>query len=105
MLICKILGEEFRFRTDGDDNYLQELISYICDISERIQKDNENMSRYHIMILSALQIAEELYELKRLQHKDVVDKSDEISTRTMNLIKELDMAMGLDKKINKTKGV
>ena len=105
MLICKILGEEFRFRTDGDDKYLQELISYLNQVSERIQKENKNMSRYNVMILSALQIAEELYELKRLQHKDVVDKSDEISNRTMNLIKELDIAMGLDKKKHKSKGV
>ena len=78
MLHSEILGEEFKFKTDGDDKYLHDLISFIQQRSKKIYSENKNLSKYDVMILTALNIAEELFEMKRLQNKDVIEKTDEL---------------------------
>ncbi len=64
VVAVRIRGQEFRIRTDGDEASLQRIASYLDDTMTTIEKKTGTVDSLQLALLSALNIARELVELR-----------------------------------------
>lgn len=84
-----IWGMEFALRSDADPQYIQELAGYVDQKMYRLSEGTQVKSQLKIAVLTALNIADELFRLKEKHEtlvKEIETTSDEI---TENLDKYL----------------
>lgn len=76
----RILGESFRIR-GGDPNEVAALAQFVDDKLSEIRSRNENLPLRNLLILTSLNIAEDLFRERR-EHEDLV-RSVEDRTRRL----------------------
>ena len=68
-----MVGQKFKVRSDGDENYLQTLAAYVDKKIADISKQTRTMSTQKVAVLAALDIADEYFrahqKLKTLRHE------------------------------------
>ncbi len=65
IVAVQILGQEYQFKVDSQREDAQAAVDYLKAKVEEIQGKVRNMSEHKIIMLAALNIASDLYELKR----------------------------------------
>ena len=59
-----VAGQEFRLAGDGSEDYIRDLADYLNKKIEEIQRANPSVSTGNCVILAALQITDELKQLR-----------------------------------------
>ena len=59
-----IAGQEFRLSGDGSEDYIRGLAEYLNKKIEEIQRSNPSVSTGNCVILAALQVTDELKQLR-----------------------------------------
>ncbi len=64
VVAVSIRGQEFRIRTDGDAASLQRVAKYLDDTMATVEKKTGTVDSLQLALLSALNLARELVELR-----------------------------------------
>ena len=64
VVTVSIRGQEFRIRTDDDEAALQRVAKYLDDTMATVEKQTGTVDTLHLALLSALNLARELVELR-----------------------------------------
>jgi cell division protein ZapA (FtsZ GTPase activity inhibitor) len=64
VVAVSIRGQEFRIRTDDDEASLQRVARYLDDTMATVEKKTGTVDSLHLALLSALNLARELVELR-----------------------------------------
>lgn len=88
-----IFGEEYTVRSSDDTEYVLNVAEYVDKKMREIAAKNNSMSPNKIAILTALNLAGELFDLKRKSGEDL----SEVDSRAKNIIEMLDKKLSLDK--------
>ena len=80
----KIFGTEYTLKSDADIEYVKQVAQIVDDRMQKLAESSTIKSESKLAVLTALNVADELYQLK-LQYKKVVESfnkhSKEISER------------------------
>jgi cell division protein ZapA len=60
----RIRGQEFRIRTDEDEDFLQRVAQYLDETMGIVEKQTGTVDSLQLAILSALNVARELVEIR-----------------------------------------
>ena len=63
--IIKIMGEEYMIRGNKDQNYVDQITSYLDDIIKIIMSNNPKLNKSQAAVLAALKLADELHKLRQ----------------------------------------
>jgi len=88
-----IFGEEYTVRSTDDTEYVLNVAEYVDKKMREIAAKNNSMSPNKIAILTALNLAGELFDLKRKSGEDL----SEVDSRAKNILEMLDKKLSLDK--------
>ncbi len=61
----KIMGQEYRVRSDSDPEHLQQVASYVDEVLREVSQSTPDTQ--NAAVLAALNMASELLELRRLE--------------------------------------
>lgn len=81
-----IFGEEYSIRGNDDPEYINGVAKYLDGKMKEIASAGKNIPPGRIAVLAALNLAGELFDLKRQNAEDV----SEFEARTKNLLNMLD---------------
>ena len=83
----QVLGQEFSVLSDSGDEHVAEIVRYVNDKAEKIGSAKGNVTILSVTILVALNIAEELFKLKR-DKEDIQSQLESRSEKLINFIEE-----------------
>lgn len=78
----RVMDRPFSILSDKEDAYVESVVDYINNRAQETRKTVKDSSDMDIAILVALNIADELFELRRQHERDV----DQMEIRTAKLI-------------------
>jgi len=81
-----IFGEEHSIRSSDESEFVMEVADYVDKKMRDIATKNKNLSPNKIAMLTALNIAGELFDLKRKNENSLSD----VENRTKNILELLD---------------
>ena len=87
-----IFGEEYSVRSTDDTEYVLNVAEYVDKKMRDIAANNKSMSPNKIAILTALNLAGELFDIKRKSGDDL----SEVDSRAKNILDMLDKKLSLD---------
>lgn len=87
-----IFGEEYSVRSSDDTEYILNVADYVDKKMREIAAKNKSMSPNKIAILAALNLAGELFDIKRKSGDDL----SEVDTRAKSILEMLDKKLSLD---------
>jgi cell division protein ZapA len=76
-----ICNAQYTIKTDADEAYIQSIARYVNNKVEEIQNKTRSVSTMNVIILAALNIADDLFREKDKSHKQM----KEIENRSRNL--------------------
>ncbi len=82
----KILNQKFLLQTDSDERYVRKVADFVNEKIFNIQKKTSSVSTLNVAILAAINIADDLFKIKR---KKVETKST-VETKIKDLVQLLD---------------
>ena len=82
----EILGQRYAIRSDAPPDYVKQLVSYVEKRVKEIRGDTPGQDSTKLLVLTALDITDELFRLREEQGKGDVD----VNGRLGQLIKLLD---------------
>jgi cell division protein ZapA len=86
----EILGREYKIRGAADESYIREVAGYVdAKLREVAQGSTVPPASERVAILAALNIADELFQLRRASTEEI----SSIERRTQSLIRMLDEQM------------
>ena len=92
-LTIELFGHPFTFETEADVSMAQEiadfLVKEVAKVEVQLSNKSSNITKHAILILTALNIANEYFELK----KSYANLLENISKRSASLIRELDASV------------
>lgn len=68
-----IMGQKFMVRSDSDEEYIQQVSSYVDRKIGEVQQNTKSVSSVNVALLAAMNIADEYMKYRRTK-KDSVDK-------------------------------
>jgi cell division protein ZapA (FtsZ GTPase activity inhibitor) len=74
----KLLGQTFNLRTENDADHVERVTGYVNDVFDDVKKRAPKLSSQEIAILSALNIAEELFKRDKETKKLIEDWRGEL---------------------------
>lgn len=83
-----IMGQDISVLSDSGDEHVKQVVDYINQKVEEIGRHSGNMTSLNIAILVALNIADEYFQVKKVEeehHRQLENRSE----RLINLIKEV----------------
>jgi len=86
----EIFGQGLSLRTDGDEERLFELARFVDSKMQEVAKGTSSVDTVKIAILTALNIADELFEERE---SDQNDRQEKLEKRTSGLVKRLEDAI------------
>ncbi len=90
----QIHGHTFKIKTDASPEYVKRVVDYINKKISDTAAANPTMSFNNLVILSILEIADELFQLK-----EITQGSENLSMKTKSLIDNIDAKLSLLKTI------
>lgn len=92
-LTIELFGHPFTFKTEADVSMAKEiadfLVKEVAKVEVQLSNKSSNITKHAILILTALNIANEYFELK----KSYANLLENISKRSAGLIRELDASV------------
>ena len=85
-----IFGQSYTLRSDDDSAYIQELASFVDGRMREIADSSSTVDSLKVAILAALNVADELHQLRREAEKQRMD----LAVRTAEWERMLDGAIG-----------
>ena len=92
-VVLHIAGQRYAIKTDADQRYLTELARFVEERFGEIQKGSRGSSPHKLAMLTALNIADDLY---RTRHNGEQLKK-EVKTRSQKMLLVLEKALGKNK--------
>ncbi len=89
--MVNIGGLEYALKSDADPQYIQELAAYIDQKMKKLGAGSQVKSQIKIAVLTALNIADELFRLKRKHDQlinDIEITSEEITENLDNYLNQ-----------------
>ncbi len=83
----KILGRDFSIRTDGNEQYVKEIIDYVNHEARKVINQGRSVTTLDVMIKTTVKIAEELFQVKE-ENQQIKGWIDEESKRLIQYIDE-----------------
>jgi cell division protein ZapA len=83
-----ILGQELSVLTDSGDEHVARVVKYVNDKVEEVGKTSNNINTLNIVILVALNIADEYFKFKGVE-EDICNQLEGRSEELLNLINEI----------------
>jgi cell division protein ZapA len=71
-----IANSQFTIKTDADEAYIQGIARYLNGKIEEVQKKTKSVSTLNVIILSALNIADDLFREKNKERKYIKEVED-----------------------------
>lgn len=90
IFVVQILGQEYQFKVDAENQDAQAIVDYLKNKVEEVQTRVKNMADHKIIMLAALNIASDLHELKR----EFEVYRNVTSRKSMELIDIIDLQIG-----------
>jgi len=81
-----ILGETFTIRGEASEDYIAEIARMVDSTMREIKKDQNNLDRFRLAVLAALNLADELMQKQNVPARD----QEEVDRRAHQLIALLD---------------
>jgi len=81
----KILGREFSIKTDGNEQYVREIVDYVNQTAREVMSSGSRVSTLDVMIKTAVKITEELFQIKK-ENRQIKGKINEESKRLIQHI-------------------
>ncbi len=81
-----ICNSQYTIKTDADEAYIQTIAKYLNSRIEEIQKKTKSVSTLNVIILSALNIADDLFRERNRKRTYL----EEIEDRSRNLIEMIE---------------
>ena len=95
LVTIELFGQPYTFKTESDASKAKEVADYLVEEVARIETQHStissNVTKLTTLILAALNIANENFELNK-KHSDLLK---DISKRSTNLIRALDTAANI----------
>ncbi len=97
ILTVNIFGQSYKIRTDASEEYVKRIVDYINNKMEKISQDNPSMPSSKIVVLTILEIADELFQLKEKnpdnnilgeKTKDLINKIEKRLSNFNDIINE-----------------
>jgi cell division protein ZapA len=63
--IIKIMGEEYMIRGNNDQEYVDQIATFLEDIIKSIVNNNPKLNKSQAAVLAALKVADELHKLRQ----------------------------------------
>ena len=82
----EIMGREYRIRGADDEGYVREIARYVDAKLREVSQGTSSATSDRVAILAAINIADELFQLRRTTNEEV----STIEKRTQSLIALLD---------------
>jgi cell division protein ZapA len=82
-VVLHIAGQRYAIRTDADERYLKDLARFVEERFSEIRQGSQSSPPYKVAMLTALNIADELYRMRRdgeKLKKEVRGKSQKLLT-------------------------
>ena len=86
VISIELFGQAYTFRASGEVSQIQEVADYVAGQVEKVQAAAEAPSKLDTLILAALNIANDYFEIRRSRQELVKD----IDRRCKNLIEHID---------------
>jgi cell division protein ZapA len=83
----RILGQELAVISDADDEQVANVIRLVTEKMEEVLKSANNLKALDVAILAALNVAEELLELRGV-NKELCDQLESRTEKMIQLIKD-----------------
>ena len=86
-----ILGSEYALKSDADPEYVSDLASYVDQKMEKLQQGSSIHVPLKIAVLTAVNISDELFRLKRKHEKlvkEIESASEEITENLDNFLNQ-----------------
>ncbi|MFQ5645319.1 MAG: cell division protein ZapA [bacterium] len=80
-----VFGKSIIIQSELDHEYIKEIAEYVDQKMDEINSSAKINSEVKLAILASLNIAEEMFRLKKIKD-DMVDKLEEKSSRLINLL-------------------
>ena len=95
------LGTSFTIQANGDDEYLQRLLSYYDKVAQEAQKITALKTPLQTAILAGIMLCDEVYKEKQNKiameagklDPDVILQSNDIERHTLEMIKKIDKVL------------
>jgi cell division protein ZapA len=90
----EIYNQTYSIRSDGDNEYIQNLAEYVDSKMREISSGTMTVDSLKVAILAALHIADEFYQLKHIQANNdtqLATRSSECSEMLDKLLKHRDV--------------
>ena len=91
----EIYNQTYSIRSDGDNEYIQDLAGYVDGKMREISSGTMTVDSLKVAILAALHIADEYYQLKHAQAQvdsQLATRSSECSEMLDRLLKQRDVS-------------
>ena len=93
----ELFGQSYTFKAESEETNTKKVAVYLAEevkrVEEKYKSQQPQMPKLNMMILVAMNIANEIVELRN-KHSDLVR---EISTRSSKLIQQLDACLSSDR--------
>jgi len=86
-----ILGSEYALKSDADPEYISDLASYVDQKMQKLQQGSSTHAPLKIAVLTAVNISDELFRLKRKYEKlvkEIESASEEITENLDNFLNQ-----------------
>jgi cell division protein ZapA len=87
----EIMGREFRIRGSADAQYVREIARYVDDKLREVSQGSSAAVSERVVVLAALNIADELFQLKRASSEEMAN----IAKKAESLLTMLDENMSV----------
>jgi cell division protein ZapA len=87
----EILGREYRIRGNADEAYVREVARYVDAKLREVSQGTSLPSAERVAILAAMNIADELFQLRRASDEEIMS----IARKAENLIGLLDESLSV----------
>lgn len=74
----RILGEEHSIRGEASAEYINQIGSILDTKLREVQKSHPNLTRYHMVILAAFNLADELEKIKA-EYKELLQIMEDVN--------------------------
>ncbi|UCD84791.1 MAG: cell division protein ZapA [Deltaproteobacteria bacterium] len=81
----EILGKEFTVKSENDESYVKEIADYVNRKMEEVLKDTRTVATVNVVLLAALNIADEYFRAKD-QNQKLIGDIEEKCQELINLI-------------------
>ena len=88
----EIMGREYRIRGAADEAYVREVARYVDNKLREVSQGTSLPTSDRVAILAAMNIADELFQLRRAAH----DEMSSIEKKTQSLISFLDEKLSVE---------